>query len=357
MPTFCRHNRFLERCPICSKDLPGQPSGGGASRSASSRERSAARTGSSSPRRARGTGLLVRREGRAAEDGYSSELVPGLRASADAQRLAEEIAFSSGRLGVLALQPPGLYGEAHVLARGDLERASWICFLIAYLSPLEDEDPFAGVRMLLQQVPALADVQTGERTIDLADIPLGPRTSHDPGRGAETLKAYGEWAQRGGRPGAGPAMAPSGSEQAAIPARQAMAFTGDPEWSPQRRFERLFERLALPGFARRGRFDLLVTMGRLGLYELQPGSLHLTAARGSSGEDPTTTAAKRVFGIGDPLLLERRAAMLADTLEVPLETLDLALENWASPQRASMGVAAATCEEGVLERAREALGI
>ena len=25
MPTFCRHNRFLERCPICSRTLPGAP--------------------------------------------------------------------------------------------------------------------------------------------------------------------------------------------------------------------------------------------------------------------------------------------------------------------------------------------
>ena len=61
---------------------------------------------------------------------------------------------------------------------------------------------------------------------------------------------------------------------------QAAAFTGDPAWSPERRFERLFERLALPGFARAGRYELLVTLGRLGLYELTPDSLHLAAARG-----------------------------------------------------------------------------
>ena len=73
----------------------------------------------------------------------------------------------------------------------------------------------------------------------------------------------------------------------------------------------VFERLALPGFARMGRYELLVTLGRLGLYELLPDSLQLAGARGLSAEDLTTLAAKRVFGIGDPLLLERRAAALA----------------------------------------------
>ena len=49
-------------------------------------------------------------------------------------------------------------------------------------------------------------------------------------------------------------------------------------------------------------------------------------------------AAKRVFGIGDPLLLDRRAATLAEAASVPLEALDLALANWASPQRATLGI-------------------
>ena len=56
--------------------------------------------------------MRVRREGRAEQDGYSSELIPGVHASADARRLVEEIAFSSARLRALAEKPPGLYGEA-----------------------------------------------------------------------------------------------------------------------------------------------------------------------------------------------------------------------------------------------------
>jgi hypothetical protein len=286
--------------------------------------------------------MRVHREGRAADDGYRSELVPGLRSSADALRLAEEVAFSSGRLLALAAEPPGLYGEARALGATDLERATWMCFLIVYLSPLEDEqDPFAGVRRALSDSPA--------QLPDLDGVPLGPRTSHDPRRGEETLIAYGQWAARGGQAGAS-GVTPAGGTQAS-------AFTGDAAWTPARRFERVFERLALPGFARMGRYDLLVTLGRLGLYELQPESLQLSGARGLSVEDLTTLAAKRVFGIGDPLLLERRAATLAQTASVPVEALDLALANWHSAERATLGFPRETIDDEAFERVGEALGL
>jgi hypothetical protein len=327
LPTFCRHNRFIERCPICSKTLPDrQPSGTRAPRpSRAARAGSGARTGA---RRPRGDGLRVQREGRAQDDGYRCELVPGLRASADASRLAQEIAFASGRLLVLAAAPPGLYGEARALGVSDLERATWMCLLIAYLSPLEGDDPFAGIRLALAVEPGTLP--------DLADVPLGPRTSHAPERGTETLAAYLNWVERTG---------PS----------QAAAFTGDPAWTAERRFERLFERLALPGLGRTGRYELLLILGRLGLYELRPDSLHVGGARGVSTEDLTTVAAKRVFGIGDALLLERRAATLAEAMSVPVETLDLALFNWAAPQRATLGFPADASDAGALERAGSAL--
>jgi hypothetical protein len=45
--------------------------------------------------------------------------------------------------------------------------------------------------------------------------------------------------------------------------------------------------------------------------------------------DPTTIAAKRVFGIGDAINLQRRASDLSTTLGVPMEALDLALLNWS----------------------------
>jgi len=319
MPTFCRHNRFIERCPICSKTLPGKEPAGGAPRRART---AGSGSGAAGPRRGAG-GLRVRREGRAAEDGYSNELVPGLRASADAARLAEEIEFAAGRLAALALEPPGLYGEARAVAgAGDLERATWSCVLIAYLGPTEQPDPFAAIRAVLAAAPGPR--MLGEGLGELLDgSELGPRSSHEPGRGEATLEAYGQWVGRAGADS------------------QAAALTGDEAWTPERRFARLFERLALPGFS------------RAGLYELQADSLQL----GGAGEDPTTLGAKRVFGIGDPLLLERRAGALALQAGVPVEALDLALANWAAPQRASAGFPDWEPEPGAAGDAAAALGL
>ncbi|HEV7586320.1 MAG TPA: hypothetical protein VGO14_11135 [Solirubrobacteraceae bacterium] len=282
--------------------------------------------------------MRVRREGRAEQDGYSSELIPGVHASADARRLADELAFSSARLQALAEEPPGLYAELRAMAADDVERATWVAFLTAYLSPTQDEDPFGGIRVALAR--GSGEEQVGGELPDLTDVPLGPRTSHDPARGSNTLRAYRQWVERS-----------SGGDG------QARALTGDAGWSPERRFERIFERLALPGFGRTGRYELLLTLGTLGPYELRPDSLHLAGAAGLSAGDTTALAAKRVFAIGDPLLLERRAGALAEAVSVPIETLDLALSNWASSQRATVGFPADISDGAALERAGAALGL
>jgi hypothetical protein len=328
VPTFCRHNRFIERCPICSKTLPGASAGGRSSRGAAPRRAAAGRPGARR-RQPRAEALRVHREGRAADDGYRSTLLPGLRSSLDASRLAAEVGFSCGRLIALGGAPPGLYAEARELARENLEQATWICFLVAYLSPLAGEDPFVGIRAALSSKRDELD--------DLEGIPLGPRTSHDPVHGDRTLTAYRKWAQQ------------AGSQQ--------LGFVGDPAWSPQRRFERLFERLALPGLSRVARYELLVLLGRLGLYELRGDSLHFAAVRAASSGDPVTDAAKRVFGIGDPLNLDRRAAALAEAISIPPEALDLALANWGAGERATLGFAP-DCRDGdALRRAGDALGL
>jgi hypothetical protein len=334
MPTFCRHNRFIDRCPICSKTLPGNSPAERATpgRARSKKAASSTRSGSRG-----GAALRVHRQERAVEDGYASPLVPGLRASADAARLAEEIAFSNGRLLLLdALaaesQPTAqqLYGYVKsLLVAGDVEQATWACFLTAYLCPLQGPDPFAGILQALQQ--------PREQLADLSDVPLGPRTSHDPARGAHTLDAYRQWS------------AQAGSQQ--------LAFSGDASWSPQRRFQRLFERVALPGLTRAARYELLMLLGALRTYELQADSLHFSAARSHGAEDPATLAAKRVFAIGDALLLDRRAAALAEAVGVPVGSLELALANWGTGERATLGFPPEASDAQTLAHARDVLGV
>ncbi|MGC2374974.1 MAG: hypothetical protein WA484_13970 [Solirubrobacteraceae bacterium] len=354
--TFCRHNRFVQRCPICRETVPGQTPGHAAKPKRQTSTRSGAQSGTRTSGRvgapsgaqagatsragastARPTGrtytrrtqeVRVHREARSEDDGYRCEMVPGLHSSEDARRLVREIGFASGRLLTLTAAPPSLYAEARDLE--DIEQATWICFLAAYLSPLQGEQSFAGIREALLSSWASGTVS------DLEDVPLGPRSSHDPARGSETLIAYRRFAEH------------AGSQHA--------AFTGEPSWTPQRRFERVFERLALPGFGRMGRYDLLITLGRLGLYELRADSLHV-GTRTSIASDPTPPAAKRVFGIGDPLLVERRAAALADALSTPIEALDLALANWSSEERVTLGFPDDTADGHAVERARAALEV
>ena len=250
---------------------------------------------------------------RAADDGYEHELLPGLRSSLDAARLADEIAFAAARLDELSGDPPGLYAE--VARASDVEEATWLAFLIAYISPLEGEDPWASI------AAARTSWASGELPM-LEDIALGPRTAHDPARGASTVLAYRAWAQRAGS--------------------QAQAFIGDPAWPHQRRFDRAFERMSLPGFGRAPRYELLVVLGRLGVYDVRPWSLHLS----TDPLDPTVVASKRVLGIGDPLLLQRRAAELVEAVGVPIEALDLGLTNWSRPEGERITAGATVGVEG-----------
>ena len=72
--------------------------------------------------------------------------------------------------------------------------------------------------------------------------------------------------------------------------------------------------------------------------------------------DPVTRAAKRVFGIGDRLTLERRARELAEASEIEIAAFDLALENWGAHPELKLGVNGAL-EDGSLQRVRGALGL
>jgi hypothetical protein len=333
MPSFCRHNRLVQNCPICSREQavelrpvvtsstpkaslprPATPAGRGADRS-----RSGVRTV-----RSNAGGVRVRRLARGVDDGYQSPLLPGLKSSGDADRLAQEIAFAATRLEMLEGDPPGLCAVVADPA-GDLEERTWLAFLIAYLCPLDDADPYAEI----------ASVRTSWASGELPDLDgvrTGPRTAHVPERGSTTIEAYRAWAARAGS--------------------QAAAFIGEASWMPERRFARAFERLALPGMHRDARYELLVLLGWLGCYEMRAGALQL------GGDNETTVAAKRALGIGDSLLLDRRAADLAGACGVALEALDLALYNWGTGERTGLGLPLETePDDDVLSDARTALGL
>lgn len=329
MPTFCRHNRLIQNCPICSREQDIEPRpvvSSSAPRTSQPRTRAPSRSRSrdSSGQPGLRGGVTVRRLARGADDGFSSPLAPGLHSSADAERLAEELAFAASRLIRLEQDPPGLYADV-ADEREDIEDRTWLAFLIAYLGPTQGEDPFSAIRHV---ATPWAEAQPP----DLDGVELGPRTAHDPDRGPRTLEAYRAWAGRVGS--------------------QAAAFTGDPGWTPERRFARIFERLSLPGLHRGARFDLLVTLGRLGVYDLRAGTLEL------KGSNNVTVAAKRALGIGDPLLLERRAAELASECGLPLEALDLGLSNWERGERATLGLPPdAQPDPDLLRSTRAALGL
>jgi hypothetical protein len=276
MPLFCRHNRLTANCPICSRELDAELKGKAPPRAPSTRTRSqGARSGGSSTTR-RSSSVVTRRAPRAADDGYRNPLVPGLRATADAERLAAALAAAHARI-----EPPGPYPA--LAAEPDLEEATWLAFLLALVGPGAPE---------LQH--ALLDGRPEWASGELPDLP-DTRTA--------TIAAYRSWARRSGS--------------------QAAAFTGEPAWSPGRRFGRVFERLALPGFDRPARYELLVALGAAGLYPLEAEALHLVAE-----DDATSLAAKRLLVSADLLLLERRARELAQACGVPIAAFDRGLAVW-----------------------------
>ena len=283
MSMFCRHNRLTASCPICSqesKSRAARPASGGRARTtrSSGPDGRAPSGGGGSPRRS-STRLVTRKLARAEDDGYRNQLVPGLRAAADAERLAAALVLATDRLA-----PPGPYPA--VAQESDRDEALWLAFLLALVGP---------------------DAPERQATL-LADRPSWA-SGEEPALPAEqrrTAQAYRAWAARAGS--------------------QADAFAGDAGWTPVRRFGRLFERLSLPGFGRARRFELLNTLGAAGLYEVQADGLRFGAE-----DDATTQAAKRLLVSGDRMLLERRARELAGATGIPLAALDRGLALWGTP--------------------------
>jgi hypothetical protein len=279
MSLFCRHNRMTVNCPICQREQAAE-------RRAAAPPPRTRSSGSGTARRGRcpssgsDSRLVTRRIApRIEDDGYRNALVPGLRATVEAERLAAALTVAEERL-----RPPGPY-EA-VAAEPDREQATWLAFLLALAGPDAPE--------LQAALTAAAPAWSGGEEPELPDAL------------SRTVAAYRAWAQRAGS--------------------QVAAFEADPAWSPQRRFAKVLERLALPGFGRDKRFELLATLGAAGVYDVEAGAVHF-----GREDDATTLAAKRALVSGDPRLLERRAADLAAAAELPIAALDRGLALWGNP--------------------------
>src|SRR6478609_1056338 len=278
---FCRHNRMTSKCAICSREIEDQLRTKSPVRhvhvrkpGATSTPRSARSTSGTGTTKANPKRVVTRQLQRAADDGYRNPLVPGLKATADAERLAGALTQAE-----LRLHPPGPYPI--IAEEPDLEQATWLAFLLALAPEL---------RELIEE--------TRPRWED-ADLDALPEAK------ARTATAYRAWVARAGS--------------------QAEAFTGEASWTPERRFERVFERIALPGFTRAGRYGLLTTLGAAGRYPFTANSVQFVE------DDATVLAAKRALVSGDRMLLERRAKDFAEAADLPIAALDRGFAVWGTP--------------------------
>ena len=129
---FCRHNRLTSKCPICSRELEENLRAQAPVRHVTPRKTGASSTPRSKTASPRSSGRLVTRKlARAADDGYRNPLVPGLKATADAERLAHAVTAAHARL-----DPPGPFTA--IDETPDVEQATWLAFLFALAPELYD---------------------------------------------------------------------------------------------------------------------------------------------------------------------------------------------------------------------------
>ena len=117
VPLFCRHNRFEQNCPICSREKEAERRASRPARAATPR-RAGAPASPSRPQR-----LVTRKLAqRAADDGYRNDLIPGVKATEDAERLAACLVLATQRL-----EFPGPYPD--VAEEPDVETATRAAFM------------------------------------------------------------------------------------------------------------------------------------------------------------------------------------------------------------------------------------
>ena len=254
-------------------------------------------------------GMTVHRVRNSVDDGYRSPLLPGLKSSSEADRLADELAFAATRLRVLESAPPGLYAEVADPA-GDVEERTWLAFLIAYLAPLESDDPFASIRA------ARRPWASGERPA-LEDVETGPRGAHDPAHPYRTIEAYRAWASRAGSQSA--AFAWRARVDAGAALRPGVRAAGPPGPAPRRALRAAREPRAASAYT---------TSGRARWPSAAAAAIRLRSppsARWGSATRCCSSGGRRSW---------RRAA------GTPLAALDLGFYNWERGERATVGLGA-----------------
>src|SRR3954469_13651698 len=161
---FCRHNRLTSKCAICSRELEDDLRSKAPVRHVTPRKTGASSTPRSASSSRSSNRLVTRKLARAADDGYRNPLVPGLKATGDAQRLAITLTNAEQRL-----EPPGPYPLLAEIE--DLEHATWIAFMLALAPELRDT------------------IEELQPTPDEADLPESK---------ARTVTAYRAWVERAG---------------------------------------------------------------------------------------------------------------------------------------------------------------
>ena len=202
--------------------------------------------------------MRVKRESRAEDDGYrSGARCPGCAPPPTPSGWPRRSPSPRAPAQPLRARSPGaLRARSRARRRRTSSGRPGCCFLIAYLCPLEGEDPFVG-----SACGAAPECSSARAAGDLGGSPLGPRTSHDPARGAGTLD---------GLPPLGRARRPVASSS---------GVRGRSRVEPRAALRAGVRAPRAAGLRRMGRYELLVTLGRLGLYELRADSLPLTGAQ------------------------------------------------------------------------------
>ncbi len=320
MPTFCRHGRFEASCAICRNEkAKAEPQTSRPASKGTSARRPASSSASATPTgRTRSRTVVTGKLTRNADDGYRSDFLPGIRASADVMVFAQELTVAEARLSSIATDDAGPWAVVAEHA-ADPSKAFVAALVVAVASP----DDAAG--SLSTAVSALAALDEALAALDDTGAVVGASAV------AEVLDA-------GPR---GPRAHDASGAALAVPAQLAQrsagslaaGLQGEASWTPERRFARLLDRLALKGLPRAVRYDLLVALGRSGALPVRADGLHL-------GSDQVTDAAKRLFAVADVTLLEKRAAAVVEATGIAWDALELALWNISGADATGSGAAA-----------------